>query len=189
MRLLSRSHKEKRSSYAPETGVRYDGIYRIEKCWRKPGIQGFKVFRYLFVRCDNDPAPWTSDDHRDHPRPLPDIEELKIATDITERKGTPCWDYDSQGGIWKWSKPPPESRKQAVVDGKGTKKVRHLKQTKTIRERLLKEFSCLLCRKIMVMPLTTPCAHNFCKSCLEGAFAGQTFIRQRICEGRRTLRA
>ncbi|RZR97227.1 hypothetical protein BHM03_00026366 [Ensete ventricosum] len=30
-----RSRKEKRSSYAPETGVRYDGIYRIEKCWRK----------------------------------------------------------------------------------------------------------------------------------------------------------
>lgn len=80
-----RSHKEKRSAYAPEAGVRYDGVYRIEKCWRKPGIQvrchtiltayllslikkrlltcrllqGFKVCRYLFVRCDNDPAPWT----------------------------------------------------------------------------------------------------------------------------------
>lgn len=51
------------------------------------------------------------------------------------------------------------------------------------------EFSCLFCRKVMVMPLTTPCAHNFCKSCLEGVFAGQTFIRQRTCEGRRTLRA
>lgn len=34
-----RSHKEKRSSYAPEAGVRYDGVYRIEKCWRKKGIQ------------------------------------------------------------------------------------------------------------------------------------------------------
>lgn len=34
-----RSHKEKRSSYAPQGGVRYDGVYRIEKCWRKPGIQ------------------------------------------------------------------------------------------------------------------------------------------------------
>lgn len=44
----------------------------------------------------------------------------------------------SEGGIWKWSKPPPESRKQAAVDAKGTKKGRHPKQTKTIRERLLK---------------------------------------------------
>lgn len=34
-----RSHKEKRSNYAPEAGVRYDGVYRIEKCWRKVGQQ------------------------------------------------------------------------------------------------------------------------------------------------------
>ena len=65
-----------------------DGCYRIEKCWMKKGSpgkqslmiqilykiqaqrfnmfsdrvlfwQGFKVCRYLFVRCDNEPAPWT----------------------------------------------------------------------------------------------------------------------------------
>lgn len=42
-----RSHKEKRSSYAPaaEEGVRYDGVYRIEKVWRKPGQQGKLVCR------------------------------------------------------------------------------------------------------------------------------------------------
>jgi len=34
-----RSHKEKRSSCAPEAGVRYGGVYRIEKCWRKIGKQ------------------------------------------------------------------------------------------------------------------------------------------------------
>lgn len=37
--LKKRSHKEKRSSYAPEAGVRYDGVYRIEKCWRKISVQ------------------------------------------------------------------------------------------------------------------------------------------------------
>ncbi|KAF9604882.1 hypothetical protein IFM89_011164 [Coptis chinensis] len=89
-----RSHKEKRSFYAPEGGVRYDGIYRIEKCWRKVGIQGFKVCRYLFVRCDNEPAPWTSDERGDQPRPLPVIKELKKATDIAERKEKPSWDFD-----------------------------------------------------------------------------------------------
>lgn len=41
----------------------------------------------------------------------------------------------------------------------------------------------------MVSPLTTPCAHNFCKACLEGAFAGQSFVKDRTCGGRRTLRA
>ena len=54
--------QEKRSSYAPsETVVRYDGIYRIEKCWRSKGKQEQLMCRYLFVRCDNDPAPWTAD--------------------------------------------------------------------------------------------------------------------------------
>jgi hypothetical protein len=43
-----RSFKEKRSSYAPsiETPVRYDGIYRILRCWRKKGAQGFLMCRW-----------------------------------------------------------------------------------------------------------------------------------------------
>ncbi|KAL5733853.1 hypothetical protein ACOSP7_031714 [Xanthoceras sorbifolium] len=188
-----RSHKEKRSSYAPETGVRYDGIYRIEKCWRKNGIHGCKVCRYLFVRCDNDPAPWTSDNNGDRPGPLPVIKELKNAIDITERKGSPSWDYDEERSCWMWKKPPPHSRK-LVESGnsentKTMRKAKHRAQNMSMRQKLLKELSCLICRKLMTSPLTTPCAHNFCKACLEGAFAGQSFIRQRTCEGRRTLRA
>jgi len=35
-----------------------------------------------------------SDDHGDRPRPLPVIKELKDAIDMTERKGSPSWDYD-----------------------------------------------------------------------------------------------
>ncbi|XP_010250512.1 PREDICTED: E3 ubiquitin-protein ligase ORTHRUS 2-like [Nelumbo nucifera] len=184
-----RSHKEKRSSYAPETGVRYDGIYRIEKCWRKVGIQGFKVCRYLFVRCDNEPAPWTSDEHGDQPRPLPVIKELKEATDITQRKESPCWDYDDEEGRWKWKKPSPLSRKSVnPEDGKIVRKAKRQGQNMSVREKLLKEFSCQICRQVMNMPITTPCGHNFCKACLEGAFTGQSFVRERTCEGRK-LRA
>ncbi|KAF3441385.1 hypothetical protein FNV43_RR15299 [Rhamnella rubrinervis] len=187
-----RSHKEKRSSYAPEKGVRYDGVYRIEKCWRKVGIQGFKVCRYLFVRCDNEPAPWTSDEHGDKPRPLPPIPELKKATDLSERKESPSWDFDEEAGCWKWKKPPPSSKKSvATMDAesqKSSKKAIRRAQTMSVKEKLLKEFSCLICRKVMTLPVTTPCAHNFCKSCLEGAFAGKTFVRERN-RGGRTLRS
>ncbi|KAG5228023.1 E3 ubiquitin-protein ligase ORTHRUS [Salix suchowensis] len=183
-----RSHKEKRSSYAPETGVRYDGVYRIEKCWRKNGIQGFKVCRYLFVRCDNDPAPWTSDVQGDRPRPLPVIKELKNAIDITERKGSPSWDYD----LLDVEKPPPVSKKRVAdgvdpEDGKVIRTIKRQRQNVSVREKLLKEFSCQICRKVMVCPITTPCAHNFCKACLEAAFAGQSYTRQRG-QGRRSLR-
>ncbi|KAL5811922.1 hypothetical protein ACOSQ3_026872 [Xanthoceras sorbifolium] len=88
-----RSHKE-RSSYAPKGGLQYDGSYWIEKCWRKIGIQGFKVCRYLFVRCDYDPAPWTSDEHGDWHRPLPIIPKLKNAVDVTKRKEGSSWDFN-----------------------------------------------------------------------------------------------
>ncbi|KAK5804475.1 hypothetical protein PVK06_032124 [Gossypium arboreum] len=190
--LMCRSHKEKRSSYAPEKGVRYDGVYRIEKCWRKVGIQGFKVCRYLFVRCDNEPAPWTSDEHGDRPRPLPSISELKKATDIFERKESPLWDFDEEGSRWKWKKAPPPSKKPAnaadLEEGKRTRKaIRHSRKLST-RERLLKEFGCLICQQIMSLPVTTPCAHNFCKSCFEAAFTGKTAIRERN-KGGRTLRS
>ncbi|KAM3202781.1 E3 ubiquitin-protein ligase ORTHRUS 2 [Capsicum annuum] len=188
-----RSHKEKRSSYAPDKGVRYDGVYRIEKCWRKAGKQvGFKVCRYLFVRCDNEPAPWTSDDHGDRPRALPLIKELNGATDMTERKGAPAWDYDEEKSCWMWKKAPPPSRKPVQCENEDGTKVRNVKPKRlamSLKQRLLKGFSCLICREVMNHPLTTPCAHNFCKACLEGAFAGQSFTRQRTCEGRRTLRA
>ncbi|XP_008813443.2 E3 ubiquitin-protein ligase ORTHRUS 2-like [Phoenix dactylifera] len=185
-----RSHKEKRSSYAPENGVRYDGIYRVEKCWRKVGVQGFKVCRYLFVRCDNEPAPWTSDEHGDRPRPLPVIQELKHATDITARKQSPAWDYDEEHG-WRWTKPPPQSKKCATsgkLEKKRGSKAKKHGQSISMREKLLKEFCCLICGKVMILPLTTPCAHNFCKRCLLGSYPDQSFVRERTCRGR-TLRA
>ncbi|XP_020580805.1 E3 ubiquitin-protein ligase ORTHRUS 2-like [Phalaenopsis equestris] len=184
-----RSHKEKRSAYAPESGVRYDGIYRIEKCWRKVGIQGFKVCRYLFVRCDNEPAPWSSDENGDRPRPLPDIKELKLATNITERKEASAWGYNEKNG-WGWKKPPPKSRKISVsgnIDAKNSGRKRSIKST-SMRDRLLKEFKCEICSKVMIFPLTTPCAHNFCKKCLLDAYDDQSFIRERTSGGR-TLRA
>ncbi|XP_061362839.1 E3 ubiquitin-protein ligase ORTHRUS 2-like [Gastrolobium bilobum] len=187
-----RSHKEKRSSYAPESGVRYDGIYRIEKCWQIAGLQGFKVCRYLFVRCDNEPAPWTSDDHGDRPRPLPAIRELKKATTIFERTETPSWDFDEEDSCWKWKKPPPPSEKKVqtqepVEIARLSREIRK-SQTISIKEQLSRGFSCLICRQVMVSPVTTPCGHSFCKSCLEGAFAGQAFVKDRS-RGGRTLRS
>ncbi|KAK4763620.1 hypothetical protein SAY87_013058 [Trapa incisa] len=177
-----RSHKEKRSSYAPEAGVRYDGVYRIEKCWRKVGVQGFLVCRYLFVRCDNEPAPWASDEHGDRPRPLPAVKELKNAIDITERKGCPSWDYDEDEACWVWKKSPPVSRKGHLSGEEGS--IKRQPRNKSVKERLLREFGCQVCRKVMNCPVTTPCAHNFCKACLEGAFAGMSATRQRSREGR-----
>ncbi|KAH9327422.1 hypothetical protein KI387_007600, partial [Taxus chinensis] len=183
-----RSHKEKRSSYAPENGVRYDGVYRIEKCWRKKGIQGFRVCRYLFVRCDNEPAPWTSDEHGDRPRPLPKIKELTDASDITDREKEPAWDWKDER--WGWTRDPPASRKlgsRQVSDGSRSKD--RPKQFLTIKQKLLKEFSCSLCKNVMNLPMSTPCGHSFCKPCIEDLFAGHQDIRERSTSAGRSLRA
>lgn len=188
-----RSEKDKRSPYAPEKGYRYDGIYRLEKCWRKVGKQGYKVCRYLFVRCDNEPAPWTSDEHGDRPRQLPNISELNHAIDVFERVESPAWDYDEDKTCWKWKKPPPLSEEKVVnvnlEDRENARKVIRKAQNTSMKEKLLKGFSCLLCDKVMNLPLTTPCAHNFCKPCLENAFAGQTFTKERTCQNGRKLRS
>ncbi|KAL9261123.1 E3 ubiquitin-protein ligase ORTHRUS 2-like protein, partial [Drosera capensis] len=177
-----RSGKDKRSHYAPEKGVRYDGIYRIEKCWRKPGEDGFLVCRYLFVRCDNSPAPWTSDEHGDRPRALPKVNELKKATDITERKEAAHWDFDEEEGCWKWKRAPPPSR--CSSNGRKLNVTVNKRSKQSYRNKILKEFSCLLCRKVLNLPITTPCAHNFCKSCLDAAFSGQTLEMDRNRGGR-----
>ncbi|XP_057791489.1 E3 ubiquitin-protein ligase ORTHRUS 2-like [Salvia miltiorrhiza] len=188
-----RSEKDKRSPYAPEQGYRYDGIYRVEKCWRKAGIQGFIVCRYLLVRCDNEPAPWTSDEHGDRPRNMPVIAELREALDLFERKESPSWDYDEVECCWKWNKPPPRSEDKVVdvnpEDRAIARKVIRKAQTISMSEKLLQGFRCLICEKVMNLPLTTPCAHNFCKSCLENAFEGQSFSQERVCHNGRRLRS
>ncbi|CAI5932451.1 unnamed protein product [Closterium sp. NIES-65] len=107
-----RSEKERRSSYAPQACVRYDGVYHIERCWRKKSKVGFLVCRYLFVRCDNSPAPWTSDDVGDSPgRKLPQVAELKQAVDVTERTGPPAWDWIEEKQQWGWVRAPPACTK------------------------------------------------------------------------------
>ncbi|XP_024371573.1 E3 ubiquitin-protein ligase ORTHRUS 2 isoform X2 [Physcomitrium patens] len=179
-----RSHKEKRSAYAPDAGVRYDGVYRIEKCWRKKGIQGHKVCRYLFVRCDNEPAPWTSDEHGDRPRPLPVVEELRSATDVFERKSSPAWAY-TEGVGWGWSREPPASKK---TSGSGPSEATQKRKQLSVQQRLLKEFGCNACRKVLNQPVSVPCGHNFCKGCLDSVFAGQDTSRERKGVSGRSLR-
>jgi E3 ubiquitin-protein ligase UHRF1 len=50
------------------------------------------------------------------------------------------------------------------------------------------EFGCSICRNVIKEPMTTPCAHNFCKMCLLGSFEDKASMRERS-RGGRTLRA
>lgn len=55
-----RSYKfSKHSKFAPDDGIRYDGIYKVVKYWPEKGQSGFIVWRYRLRRDDENPAPWT----------------------------------------------------------------------------------------------------------------------------------
>ncbi|KAL4443565.1 hypothetical protein ABPG75_011302 [Micractinium tetrahymenae] len=172
-----RSFKEKRSSYAPteETPVRYDGIYRIVKCWRTKGKQGFLMCRYLFVRCDNEPAPWSSEETGDRPGlesnlPKEAAEEMKGADkgQVVSMSDKPWWDWDAEKQEWGWSREPPVSQKTAG-GGTGAKAAR---KKVSEQEKALREFACGICKNVVTEPVSTPCGHNFCKPCLDKKFGG-----------------
>lgn len=46
----------KHSPFAPATGYRYDGLYRVESHWAERGRAGFNVYRYKLVKL-NDSLP------------------------------------------------------------------------------------------------------------------------------------
>jgi E3 ubiquitin-protein ligase UHRF1 len=191
-----RSHKEKRSAYAPtsEEPVRYDGIYRIVKSWRKKGAQGLLMCRYLFIRCDNEPAPWSSDLTGDRPRdleknlPKEALSEIKgahkgiVYTMGSSGKEKPFWDWDADKEEWGWTRSPPESQRNgASGSGKGRKKVSE-------HEKALKEMTCGVCKETLKQPVSAPCGHNFCKPCLDITFGGQEFEHDAGAATGRSLR-
>lgn len=170
-----RSFKEKRSAYAPtvDTPVRYDGIYRIVKCWRTKGNQGFLVCRYLFVRCDNEPAPWSSDEAGDRPGfetrlPKEATEELSKADkgQVVSMADSPWWDWDAEKEAWGWARAPPVSQKT----GGGATGTKGARKKVSEQEKALREFACGICKNVPTEPVSTPCGHNFCKPCLDKKF-------------------
>ncbi|XP_069692725.1 E3 ubiquitin-protein ligase UHRF1-like [Periplaneta americana] len=59
VRVVRNYKLSKFSKYAPDIGNRYDGIYKVVKYYPENGKSGFIVWRYLFRRDDDSPAPWT----------------------------------------------------------------------------------------------------------------------------------
>lgn len=197
-----RSHKEKRSAYAPSTDqpVRYDGIYRIVKCWRKKGAQGLLMCRYLFIRCDNEPAPWSSDESGDRPRdlvrdlPKEAVAEMALAAPSKDGKtkhevfsmgAGAYWDWSEEKGEWGWTKDPPNSQRNASGGGAGSSKPR---KKLSEHEKALREMSCGVCKGVLCEPVSAPCGHSFCKPCLDAKFGGQAFEHDAGAATGRSLR-
>ncbi|KAG2442977.1 hypothetical protein HXX76_003050 [Chlamydomonas incerta] len=194
--------------------VRYDGCYRVLACWRHKGISGFKVCRYLFVRCDNAPAPWSSDDTGDRPRmeiPERAQQEIDAAAELKEEVtymgDNPAWDFNESTGLWGWTRDPPhgsgggakgsgEARKKAGAKPLTKQLEAAQRELKKLLKQLTDSYSCQLCTRVMSneqrRPVQTPCGHNFCLQCLQGhmtklqeAAANPAGGRKRACTQRK----
>jgi putative restriction endonuclease len=65
---------ERASSYAPDSGYRYDGLYRVDSHAAKKGQHGFRIWRFTLIKLEESdiseaPAPPTQSSRRRAPRP------------------------------------------------------------------------------------------------------------------------
>lgn len=73
----------------------------------------YLVCRYLFRRCDNEPAPWSANDIGDPAWAEDDLpadataEILRCTEAVTYAGEAPYWTYDTEKGAWGWARPPP----------------------------------------------------------------------------------
>ncbi|GIL72298.1 hypothetical protein Vretifemale_2674 [Volvox reticuliferus] len=175
--------------------VRYDGVYRILACWRGKGAENYLVCRYLFVRCDNAPAPWSMDDGGDKPdisipaRALKEIEAAKaMGEDVTYMTTKPAWDYDPVVEEWTWTRPPPRGEKPAKRKEPLEKQIKAAQRDLKKQQQLMKMYICPLCNLHSTRPVYTPCGHLFCLECLKGKFEADDGQRGRA-NARRSSRA
>ena len=45
------------SEYSPESGYRYDGLYRVDEMWHETGKAGFRVFRFRLIKLGKGEVP------------------------------------------------------------------------------------------------------------------------------------
>ncbi|CAG8596414.1 4660_t:CDS:2 [Ambispora leptoticha] len=66
------------SPYAPVSGYRYDGLYRVDKCWQDRGLSGFQVIKFAFVRLPGQPPIEARINYDIEERdPVPDDDEME----------------------------------------------------------------------------------------------------------------
>ena len=108
---------------------------------------GLKVCRYLFRRCDNEPAPWSGELAGDGPwaeAGLPDeaTAELEHSSEaVTHAGGAPCWDHSADAGKWVWVRDPPVAAAASARTGASTLE----RQVKTVRLHSLHVLHAMLC--------------------------------------------
>uniref|UniRef100_A0A673WJC5 E3 ubiquitin-protein ligase UHRF n=1 Tax=Salmo trutta TaxID=8032 RepID=A0A673WJC5_SALTR len=193
VRVVRSSKGRRISKYAPEEGNRYDGIYKVVKYWPEIGKCGFLVWRYLLRRDDLEPAPWT-------PEGLERIQKLGLAVQEDEKKPMEGTEQPQSNGntarnikVCKESAEPrakrlkmeeafqlTEQQQSLIKEDQPNKKnwdeaMGHLKEGPNFLRKVEQTFMCVCCQELAYQPVTTVCAHNVCKTCLQRSFRAEVY--------------
>uniref|UniRef100_A0A673WAT7 E3 ubiquitin-protein ligase UHRF n=1 Tax=Salmo trutta TaxID=8032 RepID=A0A673WAT7_SALTR len=186
VRVVRSSKGRRISKYAPEEGNRYDGIYKVVKYWPEIGKCGFLVWRYLLRRDDLEPAPWT-------PEGLERIQKLGLAVQVSEGLLSTCicfiGHYDCMRRIGQaFAKrlkmeeafQLTEQQQSLIKEDQPNKKnwdeaMGHLKEGPNFLRKVEQTFMCVCCQELAYQPVTTVCAHNVCKTCLQRSFRAEVY--------------
>jgi len=99
IRVVRGSHPD--SEYAPLSGYRYDGLYRVDEHWQEDGKSGFTICRFRLVKTSDD-SPGSEDDSSSDPAgnkgpsrrvettTLRIIRDTKIGRAVKELHGYKC---------------------------------------------------------------------------------------------------
>lgn len=199
---VSRSWKMQKHfpEFAPEEGLRYDGIYKVVKYYQEKGKSGFMVWKYLLRRDDSNPAPWEEgakkfsiiypDGYLEAEADKKSAKEGKEKGKGKKRKGSADKSLQESPNVAKKMK-----AQDKDVEEESSKK--HLNEDvltlikadennsniwkecldlckkygyQRFIDYLNEQFLCVVCQELVAKAVTTPCSHNFCKSCLERSF-------------------
>jgi len=182
------------SSYGPEIGVRYDGIYKIVKYWPEKGKSGFLVWRYFLQRDDAVPPVWTPEGKK-RTQEL-GLEEVIYPEGHLEAQAAKEQEKDKNGSKRKTIS---EMLQQSGQEQKAKKAKTAGYQLETELVELIQNdrlnvkawdeckeslgdtkqkfvskveesFLCICCQEIVFKPITTTCLHNICLNCLQRSF-------------------
>lgn len=166
--LRAETHPE----YAPDEGIRYDGLYKVVKYWpHKVPETGFVIWKFLLRRDDQEYAPWMSSGRR--AMSARGIRIIRSNEDLTTK-------------LVRYTIPTRISR---MMDS-DTKNKRLWKQLREMTFWSEYEFlhylfdthvvcSSNACSKPIKNPITTPCGHICCVKCLTQSKNNRCFTCRR----------
>eukprot|EP00058_Branchiostoma_floridae_P015066 XP_002600554.1 hypothetical protein BRAFLDRAFT_205176 [Branchiostoma floridae] len=199
VRVLRNCKGRKHSTYAPEEGNRYDGIYKIVKYWPAKGKSGFLVWRYKLRRDDPEAAPWTKEGQKTVKKlgltmQYPDgYLEAQAAKEKEKEGGTPAKGKGKRkrGSDGRNEGTPQKKKGGALreVSAEVQKMLKEDEKNKKLWDEALKAakggdsflpkveetFLCICCQELVFQPVSTECGHNVCKACLQRSFRAEVY--------------